>query len=111
MTAATQNQALAALLYLYRHVLRQDLPWLNDVVRARRPRRLPWSSRARRPGLCWRQLSGGALVDRRRFCTAAACGLMECLRMRVQDIDFSYSRITVRGGKAWQGSDDDPSRR
>src|SRR6266849_6340452 len=41
VAASTQNQALSALLFLYRHVLYQDLPWLDDVVRARRPKRLP----------------------------------------------------------------------
>src|SRR5262245_65170938 len=41
VAASTQNQALSALLFLYRHVLHQDLPWLDDVVRARRPRHLP----------------------------------------------------------------------
>lgn len=42
VAAGTQNQALAALLFLYRDVLRQDLPWMNTVVRAKRPRRVPW---------------------------------------------------------------------
>jgi site-specific recombinase XerD len=41
VAASTQNQALSALLFLYRHVLEQELPWLEDVVRARRPARLP----------------------------------------------------------------------
>ena len=41
VAAATQNQALAALLFLYRHVLGQDLPWLNELVRAKKPQRLP----------------------------------------------------------------------
>ena len=41
VAASTQNQALSALLFLYRHVLEQELPWLEDVVRARRPVRLP----------------------------------------------------------------------
>jgi hypothetical protein len=41
VAAATQNQALSALLFLYRHVLHQDPPWLEDVVQARRPKRLP----------------------------------------------------------------------
>ena len=41
VAASTQNQALCALLFLYRHVLRVDLPWLEDVVRAKRPARLP----------------------------------------------------------------------
>ena len=41
VAASTQNQALSALLFLYRRVLHQDLPWLDDVIRARRPKRLP----------------------------------------------------------------------
>ena len=50
VAASTQNQALSALLFLYREVLGVDLPWLDDVVRAKRPQYLPWSSPARRPG-------------------------------------------------------------
>ncbi len=57
VAASTQNQALSALLFLYRHVVHQDLPWLDDVVRARRPARLPivltrdeWSRIAHREG-------------------------------------------------------------
>jgi integron integrase len=98
VAAATQNQALAALLYLYRHVLNQELPWLNEIVRARRPRRVPMvlsreetrAVLAQLPGVYWligTLLYGGGLR------------LMECLRLRVQDIDFSYSRIAVREGK------------
>lgn len=98
VAAATQNQALAALIYLYRHVLDQELPWLNEIVRARRPRRVPLvlsreetrAVLAQLPGVHWligTLLYGGGLR------------LMECLRLRVQDIDFSYSRITVRNGK------------
>jgi len=98
VAAATQNQALAALLYLYRHVLQQDLPWLEDVVRARKPRRLPLvlsraetrAVLAQLPGVYW--LIGNLLYG-------SGMRLMECLRLRVQDIDFSYQRITVRGGK------------
>jgi hypothetical protein len=41
VASSTQNQALAALLFLYRDVLQQDLPWLDDIVRVRRPKRLP----------------------------------------------------------------------
>jgi integron integrase len=98
VAAATQNQALAALIYLYRHVLNQELPWLNEIVRARRPRRVPLvlsraetqAVLAQLPGVYWligTLLYGGGLR------------LMECLRLRVQDIDFGYSRITVRDGK------------
>jgi integron integrase len=98
VAAATQNQALAALIYLYRYVLNQELPWLNEIVRARRPRRVPMvlsreetrAVLAQLPGVYWligTLLYGGGLR------------LMECLRLRVQDIDFSYGRIAVREGK------------
>ncbi len=98
VAAATQNQALAALVYLYRHVLKQELPWLNEIVRAQRPRRVPLvlsreetrAVLAQLPGVYWligTLLYGGGLR------------LMECLRLRVQDIDFNYSRISVRNGK------------
>ncbi len=98
VAAATQNQALAALVYLYRHVLNQELPWLDDIVRAQRPRRVPLvlsreetrAVLAQLPGVYWligTLLYGGGLR------------LMECLRLRVQDIDFGYNRVTVRDGK------------
>jgi integron integrase len=98
VAAATQNQALAAVLFLYRHVLRQDLPWLEHVVRARKPKRLPVvltraetrAVLAQLPGVYW--LIGNLLYG-------SGMRLMECLRLRVQDIDFSYSRVTVRTGK------------
>jgi len=98
VAAATQNQALAALLFLYRHVLRQDLPWVQNVVRARKPKRLPVvlsraetrAVLAQLPGVYW--LIGNLLYG-------SGLRLMECLRLRVQDIDFGYSRVTVRGGK------------
>lgn len=98
VAAATQNQALAALLFLYRHVLKQDLPWLKNMVRARKPKRLPLvltreetrAVLAQLPGVYW--LIGTLLYG-------SGVRLMECLRLRVQDIDFSYSRVTVRSGK------------
>ena len=48
VAASTQNQALSALLLLYREVLDQDFGWLNTVVRAKKPKRLPWCSRRKR---------------------------------------------------------------
>jgi integron integrase len=98
VAAATQNQALAALLYLYRHVLKLDLPWLQNIVRARKPKRLPLVLTPEETRAVLAQLSGvywliGTLLY------GSGVRLMECLRLRVQDIDFSYSRVTVRGGK------------
>ncbi|HET9835754.1 MAG TPA: integron integrase [Rhodanobacteraceae bacterium] len=98
VAAGTQNQALAALLFLYRDVLGQDLPWMNAVVRAKRPRRLPvvlTRDEVRRllaqlQGRDW--LMAGLLYG-------TGMRLMECLRLRVKDVDFQRREIIVREGK------------
>jgi len=95
---STQNQALAALLFLYREVLQVELPWMEDVVRAKGARRIPVVlSRdevarllARMDGQTWLQ---AALLY------GAGLRLMECLRLRVKDVDFERHEITVRHGK------------
>ena len=98
VAAATQNQALAALLFLYREVLRVELPWMDSVVRAKRPRRLPVVlSQAEVRRLL-------AAVDERAWLMVAllygtGMRLMECLRLRVQDVDFERREILVRSGK------------
>jgi integron integrase len=98
VAAATQNQALAAVLFLYRHVLKQELPWLNNIVRARKPRRLPMVLTREETRALLAQLSGvywlvGTLLY------GAGLRLMECLRLRVQDLDFDRGQIMVRSGK------------
>jgi len=98
VAAATQNQALAALLFLYRHVLKQDLPWLTEVVRARKPRRLPLVLTRQETRALLAQLSGVYwLVGNLLY--GSGLRLMECLRLRVQDIDFDRSQVMVRNGK------------
>lgn len=98
VAASTQNQALSALLFLYRKVLGVDLPWMENVVRAKRPRRLPTV------------LSVGevrALLElmpaRPRLLASLLYGtgmrLMEGLRLRVKDVDFARREILVRDGK------------
>ena len=98
VAASTQNQALSALLFLYREVLRIDLPWLQEVVRAKRPRRLPvvLSTDEVRRLL--------AAMDGRPWLIASllygtGMRLMECLRLRVKDVDFARNEICVRDGK------------
>lgn len=98
VAAGTQNQALAALLFLYREVLEQELPWLDKVTRAKRPRRLPVVlSRdevrrllGRLEGREW--LMAGLLYG-------SGLRVMECVRLRVKDVDVSRRDITVREGK------------
>jgi integron integrase len=98
VAASTQNQALSALLFLYREVLSIDLPWMESVVRAKRPQRLPVVlSRAEVHGLL-------AQLDGRPWLLASllygtGMRLMECLRLRVKDVDFARNEITVRDGK------------
>jgi integron integrase len=98
VAASTQNQALAALLFLYREVLDVDLPWMEHVVRAKGARRIPVVlSRdeiarllAMMDGQTWLQ---AALLY------GAGLRLMECLRLRVKDVDFERQEIVVRHGK------------
>lgn len=98
VAASTQNQALAALLFLYRVVLEVQLPWLDDVVRAKRPHRVPVVLSREEVG---RVL--GALEGVHWLMAALLYGsglrLMECLRLRVKDVDFARNEITVREGK------------
>jgi integron integrase len=98
VAAGTQNQALAAILFLYREVLRIDLPWMQNVVRAKRPRRVP-TVLSRDEVL--RLL---AAMDGRTWLMASllygtGMRIMECLRLRVKDVDFARNEITVRDGK------------
>ena len=98
VAASTQNQALSALLFLYRDVLDADLPWLEGIVRARRPMRLPVVLTREEVRAVIQRLDG---TPRLMACLLYGAGLrvLECCRLRVQDIDFGASQIIVRGGK------------
>jgi integron integrase len=98
VSASTQSQALSALLFLYRDVLKQELPWLQDVVRAKRPQRLPVVlSRAEVRDLLNHLQGEKWLMATLLYGTGLR--LMECLRLRVKDVDFARNQITVREGK------------
>jgi integron integrase len=98
VSAATQGQALAALLFLYKRVLNVDLPWIDNVVRASRPKRLPTvlsqqeaqSVLANLPGVYW--LIGVLLYG-------SGLRLTEALRLRIKDLELENLRILVRDGK------------
>jgi integron integrase len=101
VSASTQNQALSALLFLYRYVFGQEIDDLGNVVRARGPRRLPVVLTAAEVMQVINALSGGdRLVVSLLY--GAGMRLMECLRLRVQDIDFKLKQITIRRGKGEQ---------
>ena len=98
VAASTQNQALSAILFLYKQVLKQDLDWLDSIVRAKRPSRLPTVLTAQETQALLSHLKGtNKLIAELLYGTGMR--LMECLRLRVKDVDFEYRQITVRGGK------------
>jgi integron integrase len=98
VAASTQNQALAALLFLYRNVLGVDLPWLENVIRAKRPARLP---------VVLTKLEVRALLGQltqtnwllASLLYGSGLRLREGLRLRVKDVDFGYQQLIVRDGK------------
>jgi len=98
VAASTQNQALSALLFLYRYVLQQDLPWIEDVVRARRPKHLPVVLTRDEVRAVISRLDGTPRLMA-TLLYGSGLRLLECARLRVQDIEFSMNQIVVRDGK------------
>lgn len=98
VAAATQNQALAALLFLYRHVLGLELEWMEDVVRAKRPARVPVVLSRAEVGQLLGAMSGPTWLMA-ALLYGTGMRLMECLRLRVKDVDFGRTEIVVRDGK------------
>ena len=98
VSASTQNQALSAILFLFGAVLGQRLPWMNDIVRAQRPVRLPVvlsrdevaSLLSRLRGSVWLMAS---------LMYGAGLRLLECVELRVKDISLERGELTIRDGK------------
>ncbi|MHC9084060.1 integron integrase [Luteimonas sp. RIT-PG2_3] len=98
VAASTQNQALSALLFLYREVLGLELAWMENVVRAKRPQRLPVVlSRAQVSRLLERLAGREALMAGLLY--GSGLRVMECARLRVKDVDLERNELTVRDGK------------
>lgn len=95
---STQNQALAALLFLYREVLHQQLPWMESIQRAKKPARLPVVLSRDEVAALLGHLAGLHALQA-GLLYGSGLRLMECIRLRVHDIDFSRLEITVRHGK------------
>lgn len=101
VAASTQNQAKSALLFLYREVLGVELPWLDKVERAKAPKRLPVVlSRAEVQAVLGRLQGTHWLIASLLYGTGMR--LMECLRLRVKDVDFGCGEILVRDGKGFK---------
>jgi integron integrase len=98
VAASTHNQALSALLFLYRDVLGVELPWLGDIARPRRPRRMPvvLARDEVRDVLTLMEGTHGLMT---RILYGTGMRLMECVRLRVKDLDLARGEIVVRQGK------------
>ncbi|HEX9127679.1 MAG TPA: integron integrase [Gemmatimonadaceae bacterium] len=98
VSASTQNQALSALLFLYRDVLGDEVPWLEDLVRAPRSIRIPTVLTRAEVRMLIGAMSGTAQLVA-RILYGSGVRLLEGLRVRIKDLDFASGEITVRNGK------------
>jgi integrase len=98
VSASTQNQALCALLFLYRDVLQIELPLIEGLERAKRPARVPVVFTRDEVGRLLACLSGTYLLIA-GLLYGSGLRLMEAVRLRVKDLDFGYMEVTVRDGK------------
>ena len=98
VAASTQKQARNALLFLYKDVLASELPWLDGVEKAKTPKRLPVVLTRDEVRAVLSRLEGGrGLIARLLYGTGLR--IMECLRLRVKDVNFERGEILVRDGK------------
>ncbi len=98
VSSSTQNQALSALLFLYRHVLKVQLPWMDGITRAKKSARLPTVLSVNEVSRVLAQLDGvHGLIARLLY--GAGLRVLECLRLRVKDLDFDRRHIIVRDAK------------
>jgi len=98
VTASTQNQALNAILFLYKEVLKVELPWMDGIHRAKKPSRLPVVFTRAEVKRLLAQLDG-TLWLMASLIYGTGMRLMECVRLRVKDVDFHYKQIVIRDAK------------
>lgn len=99
VSASTQNQALAALFFLYKEVLDRDLPWLEGITRAKRSQHLPTVLTQAETAALLRHLpadTNGLII---RLLYGTGVRLLECLRLRIKDVDLRALTLTIRDGK------------
>lgn len=98
VSASTQNQALAALLFLYKEVFGVELPWLDNITRAKPRERLPVVLTQAEVNALLSHLDGthGLML---RLMYGTGMRLMECVRLRIKDVDFDRGEIIIRDGK------------
>jgi len=98
VSASTQNQAFSALLFLYQQIVGRKLEFIAGVERVTRLARLPVVLAKKEVGAVLNQM-GGELRLMAELLYGSGLRLMECVRLRVKDVDFGYNQIMVRDGK------------
>lgn len=98
VSASTQNQAMSAILFLYRHVLGEEPAWLTDVVRAKTSKRVPVVFSPQEAKQVLGQLEGAAYLAA-ALMYGSGLRVTESVRLRVKDVDFAYRQLVVRSGK------------
>ena len=99
VSASTQNQALCALIFTYKNVVGVELGELTGLAPARRPRRLPVVMTREEVGQLLTALGDGQFALMAGLMYGTGMRLMECVRLRILDVDFGYAQILVRDGK------------
>ncbi len=98
VAASTQNQAFSALLFLYQEVFKERLPWIDDIVRAKRPAKFPVVfTQAEARAVLSKMHSTPRLMAHLLY--GSGLRVMECVRLRIKDVDLGYLQITLRDGK------------
>jgi len=105
VSASTQSQALSAILFLYREVLRINIGWVSDVERSKKPTKLPVVLSKGEVKTVLRRMRGTPLLMA-SLLYGSGLRLNECMKLRVKDVDFEMVQILVRGGK---GNKDRPA--
>lgn len=100
VSASTQNQAKSALLFLYKDVLNVQLPWLDNVETAKRPKYLPVVLTVREVNAMLEHVSGtvGLIL---RLVYGTGMRINECVSLRVKDVDFERNEVLIRDGKGF----------
>jgi integrase len=101
VAASTQQQALSAILFLYREVLHQTLPWMDNITRAKKPKRLPVVLTQAEVRAVLSHLDGQTWLMT-NLLYGAGLRLMECVWLRIKDVDFGYRQLIVQDGKGQQ---------
>jgi len=97
-SASTQNQALSALLFLYEVVVGERLPWMNDIVRAQRPARLPVVLSRDEVSSLLSHLRGPVWLMA-SLLYGAGLRVLECAELRIKDVNVDRGEVTIRDGK------------